>query len=174
MSEGKTLRLIRDGKLVDDKWVIVQADGVSPTPTGAPTLFPLSVWLERRSELLAEKTASGNLIGVWLAPTDEPSVLAADLATLDLIAVHFPKFTDGRGYSSASLLRQRYGYTGELRAFGDVGRDQLFYLTRVGFDSFLISEGRDAAVALSAFNDFPEVYQSANDQALPLFRRRVA
>ena len=174
MSEGKTLQLIRDGKLFDDEWIVVQADGVLPAPTGAPTLFPLSVWLERRSELLAEKTASGNLIGVWLAPTDEPSVLAADLATLDLIAVHFPKFTDGRGYSSASLLRQRYGYTGELRAFGDVGRDQLFYLTRVGFDSFLISEGRDAAVALSAFNDFPEVYQSANDQALPLFRRRVA
>lgn len=93
---------------------------------------------------------------------------------LDLIAVHFPKFADGRGYSTASLLRLRYGYTGELRAFGDVGRDQLFYLARVGFDSFLISEGRDAAAALCSFDDFSEVYQSATDQSLPLFRRRAA
>ena len=174
MSEGKTLQLIRDGKLIDDEWIVVQADGVLSAPTGAPTLFPLSVWLERRSELLAEKSASGKLIGVWLAPTDEASALVDDLPSLDLIAVHFPKFADGRGYSTANLLRQRYGYTGELRAFGDIGRDQLFYLARVGFDSFLISEGRDAAAALSAFDDFPEVYQSANDQALPLFRRRMA
>ena len=172
MSEAKTLRLIRDGKLVDDEWIV--ADGVLPAPTGAPTLFPLAIWLERRAELLAEKSANGKPLGVWLAPTDEPSVLADDLAWLDLVAVHFQKFSDGRGYSTASLLRQRYGYTGELRAFGDVGRDQLFYLARVGFDSFLISEGRDPAAALSAFDDFPETYQNSTDQALPLFRRRAA
>ncbi|MBL0075366.1 MAG: DUF934 domain-containing protein [Rhodocyclaceae bacterium] len=172
MSDGKPLHLIRDGKLIVDEWLV--ADGVSPAPTGVPTLLPLAIWLEQRAELLAEKSANGKPLGVWLAPTDEPSVLADDLAALDLVAVHFPKFADGRGYSTASLLRQRYGYTGELRAFGDVGRDQLFYLARVGFDSFLISEGRDAAAALNAFNDFPEVYQSANDQSLPLFRRRAA
>jgi uncharacterized protein (DUF934 family) len=174
MSEDRDLRLICDGKLVDDQWIVVQADGVAPAPTGAPSLIPLSIWLERRSELVAEKSATGRPLGVWLSPTDEPSLLAEDLASLDLIAVYFPKFADGRGYSTASLLRQRYGYTGELRAFGDVGRDQIFYLARVGFNSFLISEGRDAVAALSAFDDFPEVYQSATDQPLPLFRRRVA
>ena len=174
MSEGKSLQLIRDGKLVGDGWIVVQTDSVLPAPTGAPTLLPLSLWLEHRSELLAANSANRKPLGVWLAPTDEPSLLANDLAALDLVAVHFPKFADGRGYSTASLLRQRYGYCGELRAFGDVGRDQLFYLARVGFNSFLISEAHDAAAALNAFDDFPEVYQSATDQPLPLFRRRAA
>ena len=135
-------------------------------------LFPLQIWLERRQELLARKATTEFSLGVWLEPMDDPCVLADDLAALDLVAVHFPKFVDGRGYSMASLLRQRYGYRGELRAFGDVGRDQLFYLARVGFDSFLISEGRDAAAALDSLDDFPECYQTAVDQTIPLFRRR--
>ena len=94
-----------------------------------------------------------------------------------MIAVHFPKAADGRGYTTARLLRERYGFTGELRAFGDIGRDQLFYLNRVGFDSFAIGEEPgvgNVADALSAFDDFPEAYQAASDQPEPLFRRRAA
>ena len=184
MSEARHSQLIRGRELVADEWGIVpladgstqgSADGVSPAPTdtnGNFFLLPLPIWLATRQELLVKKAASGNLLGVWLSPSDDPAILAEDIGLLDLIAVNFPKFVDGRGYSTATLLRQRYGYRGELRAIGDIGRDQLFYLARVGFDSFLISDGRDAAAALASLSDFPEVYQTACDQAVPLFRRR--
>ena len=98
-----------------------------------------------------------------------------------MIAVNFPQFTDGRGYSTARLLRERYGWKGELRAIGDIQRDQLYYLSRCGFDAFLLNDGLDAAQgdslrsvqnALSAFNDFSEAYQTSADQPVPLFRRR--
>lgn len=86
----------------------------------------------------------------------------------------FPQFTDGRGYSTARLLRERYGWWGELRAIGDVQRDQLFYLSRVGFDAFELNDGIDLQSALSAFADFSEAYQTSVERLLPLFRRRSA
>jgi uncharacterized protein (DUF934 family) len=88
--------------------------------------------------------------------------------------VHFPKVTDGRGHSSARLLRERYGYRGELRAVGEVTRDQLFYLQRCGFDSFALRADQHAADALDGLSDFDDSYQAAADQPLPLFRRRAA
>jgi uncharacterized protein (DUF934 family) len=86
--------------------------------------------------------------------------------------VKFPSFTDGRGYSVGRLLRERYGWTGELRAVGDIQRDQLFYLARCGFNAFALREGEDVDAALTAFADFSERYQASVDQPLPLFRRR--
>ena len=88
--------------------------------------------------------------------------------------MQFTSFTDGRGYSIGRLLRQRYGWRGELRAIGDVQRDQLFYLARCGFDAFALRDGEDVEVALAAFDDFSEAYQASVDQPLPLFRRREA
>ena len=113
-------------------------------------------------------------VGVWLEPNEGPETIAADLARLPLVAVEFPKFTDGRGFSTASLLRSRYGYRGEIRAIGDVLRDQLLYLRRCGFDAFALREDQDAEAALGAFDDLPPGYQSAVDEPLPLFRRRLA
>src|SRR5205085_11558437 len=101
---------------------LTEGDDLATLPAG-PIVVPLGIWKSRREELLARATP----VGVWLAPADDPADLAADAAALPLVAVQFPKFTDGRGYSTAVLLRTRYGYRGELRAFGDVGRDQLFY-----------------------------------------------
>src|SRR5262249_7556657 len=95
-----------------------------------------------------------------------------DLNRLPLIAVHFPKFVEGRGFSTAYLLRNRYGYRGELRACGDLGRDHLWQLSRVGFDSFELRPGTDLTDALAAFPAFPERSQGSTDQPLPLFRRR--
>jgi uncharacterized protein (DUF934 family) len=88
--------------------------------------------------------------------------------------VHFPTFTDGRGYSTARLLRERYGYRGELRAVGDVLRDQLFYLSRVGFDAFALRQDQDAEGALASLADFSESYQASVERPQPLFRRRIA
>ncbi len=166
-------QLIRNRQLADNPWQrLVLSEGEDAAtlalPPG-PLLLPLTVWLARREALTTRED-----VGVWLGPTDDSALLANDLGSLRLIAVDFPKFADGRGYSTARLLRERHGYRGELRAIGDVGRDQLFYLARVGFDAFLIPDGRDAQEALEAFSDFPETYQGATDQPLPLFRRRTA
>lgn len=133
-----------------------------------PIAVPLAAWQEKRAELVARRDP----VGVWLEPDDDPAQIAADLAHLALVAVHFPKFTDGRGYSTAVLLRTRHGYRGELRAFGDVGRDQLFYLKRCGFDSFALAPHRDPEAALAGLEDFRHRYQGSVDDPLPLFRRR--
>lgn len=89
-----------------------------------------------------------------------------------MIAVNFPAFTDGRGFSSARLLRERYGYKGEIRAIGDVLRDQLFFMRRCGFDAYAIRADRSPEDALVSLDDFSEVYQTSVEQPLPLFRRR--
>lgn len=109
---------------------------------------------------------------IRLEPHDDPAAVAARLAAAARVDVHFPRFTDGRGYSIARLLRERFGYRGELRAVGDVRRDQLFYLSRVGFDAFLLPEGEDGEAALAALRDFSEAYQASVDRPQPLFRRR--
>jgi uncharacterized protein (DUF934 family) len=103
---------------------------------------------------------------------DDPGALAASLGRLKLVAVNFPKFGDGRGYSIARLLRERYGYRGELRAVGEVARDHLYYMAQCGFDAFELRAGEDPQEALDAFNDFSEAYQASVARPLPLFRRR--
>lgn len=163
-------RFIRHGRVEHDPWRFVgldAAEDLATLPEGG-IVVPLAVWKARRDELLARPQA----VGVWLAPADEPAELAADVATLPLVAVHFPKFTDGRGYSTAVLLRRRFGFRGELRAFGDVGRDQLFYLKRSGFDAFSLAPHRDPEAALASFDDFTVRYQGSVDDPLPLFRKR--
>ena len=88
-----------------------------------------------------------------------------------LVAVDFPKFTDGRGYTSARLLKTRLDFKGEVRAIGDVMRDQMFLMHRAGIDSFAVKPGKDIEKALSAFDDFSVKYQPAADETDPLFRR---
>lgn len=169
-------QLIKNGHLADDLWQVVPldanatADDVAalPIPAG-PVLIPAPVWIARRDELLARPGE----IAVLLAPTFSVEDIAHDVQRFAMIAVEFPKFIDGRGYSTARLLRERYAYRGELRAVGNIGRDQLFYLHRVGFDTFLIPQGQNAEEALQSLQDFPDVYQGAVDQPLPLFRRRA-
>ena len=97
---------------------------------------------------------------VVLEPGDDPATLAGRLAGLKAIAVNFPKYGDGRGYSIARLLRERYGYRGELRAVGVVARDHLHAMAQCGFDAFQLREGEDPQAALAAFGDFSETYQA--------------
>jgi uncharacterized protein (DUF934 family) len=96
---------------------------------------------------------------IRLEPTDDPAAVLDKLERVARIEVNFPKFGDGRGYSIARLLRTRYGYKGELRAVGQITRDLLYYLERVGFDAFELREGEDAAEALASFQDFSVSYQ---------------
>jgi uncharacterized protein (DUF934 family) len=166
------MRIIRDRRIVEDEWIVIPADA-DELPAGGKLIIPLNRWLAQR-DMLAGRTQGAGPLGVWLDSHEDPAALADDLHLLALIAVNFPRFADGRGYSTAFLLRQRYGFKGELRAIGDVLRDQLFYLQRVGFNAFAVRAGKDIDDALKALNDFSETYQASTDQPVPLFRRRTA
>jgi uncharacterized protein (DUF934 family) len=111
---------------------------------------------------------------IRLEPADDPAAVAGELGRAARVEVHFPKFGDGRGYSIARLLRERFGYRGELRAVGHITRDLLFFMESCGFDAFELREGEDAREALAAFEDFSESYQASVARPQPLFRRRLA
>ncbi|MEQ1518278.1 MAG: DUF934 domain-containing protein [Usitatibacteraceae bacterium] len=165
-------RIIRDRAIVADDWTLISAahDPSAALPKGK-LLVPAALWLAQRNSL---KSRDRQSLGVWLESNEDPAQLADSVEQLALIAVNFPKFTDGRGYSIATLLRNRYGYKGELRAIGDVLRDQLFYMQRVGFNAFALRADKSLDDALTALSDFSETYQGATDQPAPLFRRRPA
>jgi uncharacterized protein (DUF934 family) len=167
-------RLIKDRQIVDDDaWLLIKpaSDGLLPAvPPVGDVIVPLSVWQESKQQLLER---DGRL-GVWLDSHEEPAAIAADLAHFAVVAVNFPTHMDGRAYSIARLLRERYKYTGELRGIGDVLRDQIFYMHRCGFNSFAVRADKNIENALTAFSDFTESYQTAVDQPVPLFRRRRA
>ena len=170
--------LIKNRRVVPDNWQLLDRDverllrtgedGLLPDfPDEANLIVPVSVWRIRREDLLERSGGTG----VWLDSHEDPESIAADLPLLQVVAVNFPSFADGRGYSIARLLRERYGWRGELRAIGEVLRDQLFYLSRCGFDAFALRVDRDPHEALAAFEDFSENYQATVGR-LPLFRRR--
>jgi uncharacterized protein (DUF934 family) len=166
--------LIRNTKIAADSWQRLErgADGSLPAiPATGDIIVPLALWQAASGALLAR---SAGRLGVWLDSDEDPVQIADSLAAFGLIAVNFPQFTDGRGYSTARLLRDRYGYRGEIRAVGDVQRDQLLYLSRCGFDAFALKERRDPQAALAAFSDFSEAYQASVERPLPLFRRRFS
>ena len=158
-----------DARVEAELWRYVGLPGEeeAPFPAG-PVVVPLALWREKRAEFAARREP----VGVWLKPDDDPANVAEDLAQVALVAVHFPRFADGRGYSTAFLLRTRHAYKGELRAIGDVGRDQLFLLRRCGFDSFVLAPHRDPEAAVAGLNDFSLRYQGSVDDPLPLFRKR--
>jgi uncharacterized protein (DUF934 family) len=166
------MALIKGRKLAQDPWKLLEgSEGELPSiPATGNVIVPLAAWRALREQLISR--ADG--VGVVLSATDDPADIAADLKHLQLVAVNFATFNDGRGYSTARLLRERYGWRGELRAVGDVLRDQLFPLARCGFDAFQLKEGADIDEALAAFDDFSEAYQASVDRPLPLFRRREA
>ena len=167
-------QLIKQQALAEDSWqTLTLAEGETPETVALPAgdvIFPLAVWLARKQEIIS----CHKRIGLLLQPDERVEDVAADLEYFVVIAVHFPKFVDGRGYSTASLLRQRYRYQGELRAVGDVLHDQLFFMRRVGFDSYALKDGKDAAYALDrGFTPFSASYQGATREPQPLFRRQT-
>jgi uncharacterized protein (DUF934 family) len=165
--------IIKGRAIAADDWHVVRlADGETAAGIALPAgklIVPLAVWQKRRAEL--ESRAASGALGIWLADTEGPELIADDLGHFQVVAIDFPKFSNGRGYSSAALLRTRYGYRGELRAIGDVLRDQMFYLARVGFDAFAVRADNSLQDALDALHDYSVTYQGATDEARPLFRR---
>jgi uncharacterized protein (DUF934 family) len=161
--------LIKEGAIVEDTWQLL-ADPDEAPPEG-DLFVPLAIW--RSGGRIASRMPSART-GLWLGAETLPGDLdeiAADLPHFAAIAIHFPRFVDGRGYSIARLLRERHHYTGELRAVGDVLHDQLFAMQRVGFDAWVLKEGKDAQKALQAFATFKNPYQSDVTHP-PLFRAK--
>lgn len=141
------------GGTITDDWIAVADD--SPTLPGGKLLVSLALWQTRAEEV----RASASAIGVRLPNTVDVETLADDIAQWDHIALEFPKFTDGRAYSQARLLRERCGFRGELRATGEVLRDQLFYMRRCGFDLFKLNSGQRPDQLAQGFADFSVAYQ---------------
>lgn len=160
------MEIIRNGELATDSWVIADDDAA---------LQPGDVLVSAQRWPGVDAAAHRGLLGLVLPAAALFEELAFDFAALPLIAIAFDDCTDGRGYSLARLLR-RAGYAGDLRAIGDIRRDQIFYLTRCGFTSFSIPAGRDAQELLRGLDDFSLAYQAAADrrETIPSLRSRRA
>ena len=140
-------------------------------PATGKIILPLPVWLAKKSSL--SERMSVNEIGILIATHEPIEQLVAefpDLNVLPLIAVFVERFADGRNFTLGNLIRTRYGFKNELRAVGDVLRDQLFFLKRSGFDSYLIRTDRNAQEAIASLNDFSQPYQGATDD-VPVWHR---
>jgi uncharacterized protein (DUF934 family) len=157
-------KIIKDGQVIDDKWIIIDKNFEGELPRGK-LLLPMQYWLDKRDSLNLMCT------GLWIDSDEELEAIGHEANLFPLIAVNFPAFADGRGFSLGRLLKERYGYTGQLRAIGNPIQDQLFYLKRCGFTSFDLKEGIDLESALASLNDFDVTYQGAVDQVDPLFRQ---
>lgn len=162
-------KLIKNGALASDEWQLLSAEEATADLPEGKIIVPVAVWLERQVEL-ADRQAE---IGVWLDSADLADTLGDNANKLPLIAINFPTFMDGRGFSTARLLRESFGFEGELRAIGQIIRDQLFYLRRCGFNSFSLADDIDAEAALASLDDFTEAYQTCVERKQPLFRRRA-
>ncbi|MCK2147667.1 DUF934 domain-containing protein [Marinobacter alexandrii] len=162
----------QDGSIRQDDWIVVPrpAEGESlDIPEQSKALIPADLWLAGYEHFTGRDD-----IGVWFDSHDEPEMLVGKFQELPVIAVNFPKFSDGRGYSIARLLRERFGYENELRAIGDVLLDQLQFMKRCGFDAYVLRPDKDINKAARCLNFFSQGYQAATDTDLPLFRRRAS
>lgn len=161
------MQIIKKGEIVTSGWVhLPDAEPLPAERVDVTVSLPRFV-----AEQDALQTHPGR-VGVRLRPEDDVEPQLPALLELPLLAIEFPRFTDGRGYSLGRLLRERHGYRGELRAVGNVLRDQLFYMHRCGFDAFELQPGKSVTEALEAFAELSVRYQGAVDEPQPLFRRR--
>lgn len=154
-------KLLKARDFAIDAWQRFDGDAARIT-RGDALLFPLPVWLAQRDTLLAREASR---TGIWLNGDEEPEQIAADIHRFGCIAVNFPTFMDGRGFSCGRLLREQYGFHGELRAVGDIFVDQLHFLRRCGFDAFELPDGTALDVALDCLDAFSVHYQAACDPA---------
>lgn len=159
-------KIIKDKKIIDDNWLVL-TEIQNQLPSGK-LIVSVPLWQSHKEQLQSHSDE----IGILLEPENEPAEIADDLAHFSLIAINFPKFADGRGFSSARELRTRYNYDKEIRAVGDVLRDQIYLMARCGFNAFAVREDRCINDALNAFNDFSVNYQADAVEQRPLYQTR--
>ncbi|OOV86909.1 DUF934 domain-containing protein [Oceanospirillum linum] len=158
-------KIILNQAIVEDNWVKV--DPEAELPVSGKVLLPYPLWLSGDFDAGAFEA-----VAVWIPNDTVFDEQAEKLTGLPVIAIDFPAFTDGRGYTLARQLRERFNYNGELRAIGDVLQDQLFYMTRCGFNSFAVREDKSIEEALQGLKPFSGAYQAALDKPQPLFAER--
>ncbi len=165
-------KLIKDGVLHDDSWTVLQTatgpEVLQVMPPGRNLIVPLQFWKSYPQEL---EEYNGEFT-IWLDSNENVNDIGESLHDFPVIALNFPVFSDGRSYSNARELREHFDYKGEVRAIGDVLRDQLFYMSRCGFDAFDLRYDQDPQACLAAFEDFSTNYQATVAEPLPLYRRR--
>ncbi len=161
--------IIKHSQVIDDPWTTIGAQDVLP-PAGTPVIVPLARWQADRAALIARHSP----LGLRLAGDQSPQAVADDLTYFQVLALEFTAFTDGRAYSYARTLRERYGYSGEIRAVGNILRDQLIFMRRCGFDAFDIDASRPQALALfqAALSEIDVWYQAGADTETPVHARR--
>jgi uncharacterized protein (DUF934 family) len=151
------MQLVKGCRIVDDRFVRVLDD--APLPEGVPVIVPAARLVADAHELVLRQAPTGV---IW--PNDRKiAELAPYLDWIAVVALVFPTFKDGRAYSQARLIRERYGFRGELRATGQVLRDQLLFMHRAGFDAFEVSKDKDAAVFADALKRYSVFYQPTGD-----------
>jgi uncharacterized protein (DUF934 family) len=155
-----------EARIAADEWQSV--GDADPIPERGDVIVSFERFLKERDRLRARE----GRVGVRLSAEADPDAIAGELEGVALAAVEFPKFSDGRGFSIARVLKARGGFSGELRAVGNVLRDQLFFMWRCGFTSFELDPAKDPQEALTAFADFSVTYQPAGDHDVPIWRRR--
>ena len=168
------MKIIRDRAIVEDDWL--RLDDAAPLPASGRIIVSHARWQAEKTALKAR-----GRVGLSIPSTLAVEELQDDLGALELVEVPFnfiqPKpeggrTFDGRAYSQARLLRERFGFKGEIRATGDVFRDAMYYMHRCGVNAFEVKPGQDLQDALNAFKDFSFGYQGAADNPTPIFRRR--
>jgi uncharacterized protein (DUF934 family) len=160
------MALIKDGQVAQDTWRTL-TDDESVIGNG-PIIISFERWRDARDAL---KRHNGPL-GIRMKSNQPPALIANDLERFDLIALEFPTLQDGRAFSYARLLRERHGFKGEIRAVGDVYKDQLYFMQRCGFSSFELPAGRDPEDAKKALKSFSVAYAPAADATVPAYKRR--
>lgn len=159
--------LVEDGSLSVDDWRHLADD--EPIPASGPVVVSFARWQTDEATLRVR----ADKLGLRLPNTIAPQEIAGDVDRFALIVLQFPKFTDGRAYSQARLLRDRYGYKGELRAAGDVLRDQLLFMRRCGFNSFVVGERAIKENWAKAFGEFDVFYQAGADHRPWVMHQRM-
>lgn len=158
-----TRQIIRKRTIVPDDYAYATDE-----PSARRVIFSLEEWVKDADACRKDREAVGVRVASDKLPSDIPR-----LGELQLIAIEFPRFTDGRGYSVGRMLRQRHGFQGELRAVGWVLRDHLLAMERVGFDAFELQTGKSLESAIQAFDELPLAYQATVPDPRPLYRRRA-
>jgi uncharacterized protein (DUF934 family) len=159
------MQIIKDREIVEDNWL--HLDDEAELAAGNITVS-LTRWKSEKTTLSQREGA----LGVRITGDEPLADIVDDLASFAMVVVVFPAFTDGTCYSYARLLRERYGYKGEIRAQGDVLRDQLFNMEQCGINSFELANPNRIVDAMTAFDDFSESYQTTFLRPEPLYRRR--
>lgn len=142
-------KLIKNGDTASDGWKTMIL-GKSETAENArlpigPLLVPLAVWKARRTELIHREYEHGWPLGIWLSTEESAEEIANDIEDFTVIAVQFDRFSDGKSYATAHALREQYGYSGELRAIGDVPNERSDYHYQAGFHSSAVKISPSAA-----------------------------